>query len=351
MEPMNTPLLEVSNLSVDFKLPERRIAHAVRNVSFAIAPGERVALVGESGSGKSTVANAAMRIEDPGELSEESRVVYAGQVLTDMRESKLRLLRGSEISRIPQYSNNALNPVQTVGAQIIEAIRAHRKVSKDEAHDRAVSLLQDVQIPNAATKMSAYPHQFSGGMQQRVFIAMALAAEPKLLIADEPTTALDVSVQAEVLEMLDAQVTARNMALLLITHDLAIVAGRCDRVLVMYGGRLVDGFRLDAIKHLVEEGSVEEIFSGGAHPYSRDLLASLSRIDAEADNAFPSIPGSPPDPAESIIGCPYRLRGCAFATDACSEELPKLTVISDSRRAACHMADEVMEENGEQHAV
>ena len=339
MERLNKPLLEVSDLSVDFKLPERRIARAVRDVSFVIAPGERVALVGESGSGKSTVANAVMRIEDPGELTPESRVVYSGQVLTDMRESKLRLLRGSEIARIPQYSNNALNPVQTIGAQIVEAIRAHRKVSKADAHERAVSLLRDVQIPDAETKMSAYPHQFSGGMQQRVFIAIALAAEPKLLIADEPTTALDVSVQAEVLEMLDTQVTARDMALLLITHDLAIVAGRCDRVLVMYGGRLV------------EEGSVEEIFSGGAHPYSRDLLASLSRIDAEADNAFPSIPGTPPDPAESIAGCPYRLRGCAFAADICSEELPELSVLKESRRAACHMADEVMRENGEHHAV
>lgn len=333
----DTPLLVVSKLAVDFKLPRGRIAYAVRDVSFTINAGERVGLVGESGSGKTTVAKAVMRIEDPGVLSKESEILFEGKSLVGMRESKLRLIRGQSISRIPQYSSRGLNPVHTIGAQVVEAILAHQNVSKDEARDRALQLLRDVQIPNAERSMSAYPHEFSGGMVQRVFIAMALAAEPKLLIADEPTTALDPSVQAEVLELLDYHVAERNMALLLITHDLAIVAGRCDRVMVMYGGRLV------------EKADTEEIFFRGAHPYTRDLLRSVSRIDQNATNAFPSIPGTPPDPAETIAGCPYRLRGCAFATSQCETELPELTIVDEGHLSACHAAAQVYQMNGENH--
>lgn len=333
----DSPLLAVNNLSVDFKHPDRRIARAVVDVSFTIRAGERVALVGESGSGKSTVANAILRIEDPGEIHPESTILLNGVDMTAMRESDLRLVRGNTVSRIPQNSNSSLNPVHTIGAQIVEAIRAHKDVSKQEATEHALRLLRDVQIPDAETRMGAYPHQFSGGMAQRVFIAMALAASPDLLIADEPTTNLDVSVQAEVLELLDQQVQDRNMALLLITHDLAIVANLCDRVLVMYGGRIV------------EAGTTEEIFGAGAHPYTKDLLASVPRVDEDGDNLFPSISGNPPDPAEEITGCPYRLRGCAFATEQCATELPSLEMVGPGHTSACHESLAVQKMNGEIH--
>lgn len=305
-----TALLEVSGLRVTFPGPGDVSVYPVDGVSFTLARGETLALVGESGCGKSLTALALLRlVPPPGRIVPESRVVLEGTDLTTLPESALRAVRGGRIGMVFQDPMTSLNPVFKVGDQIAETIRAHRKVSSRAARQRALELLQEVGIPDPLRRLNAYPHQLSGGMRQRVLIAIALAAEPDVLIADEPTTALDVTVQAQILELLDQLRARRGLAVLLITHDLGVVAGRADRVNVMYAGRIV------------ESAPTEQLFAAPSHPYTKGLFDSVPRIDGPKTRLTP-IPGTVPQPAAWPTGCRFRPR-CPVAFAPCGEEPPQ----------------------------
>lgn len=305
-----TALLEVSGLRVTFPGPGDVPVYPVDGVSFTLARGETLALVGESGCGKSLTALALLRlVPPPGRIAPESRVVLEGTDLTTLPESALRAVRGGRIGMVFQDPMTSLNPVFQVGDQIAETIRAHRNVNSRAARQRALELLQEVGIPDPVRRLNAYPHQLSGGMRQRVLIAIALAAEPDVLIADEPTTALDVTVQAQILELLDQLRARRGLAVLLITHDLGVVAGRADRVNVMYAGRIV------------ESAPTEQLFAAPSHPYTRGLFESVPRIDGPKTRLTP-IPGTVPHPAAWPTGCRFRPR-CPVAFAPCGEEPPQ----------------------------
>ena len=283
---MGEYLLEVQDLKTYFKVRAGRV-RAVDGVSFAIKPGERLGIVGESGCGKSVTALSIMRLlpQPPGEIAGGS-VLFEEQELLDLSESEMRKIRGGKIGMIFQDPMTCLNPTMTVGNQIGEALRIHLKLSKDEARKRAVSLLEQVGIPAAAERINSYPHQFSGGMRQRVMISIALACNPKLLIADEPTTALDVTVQAQILELINGVCSDFGTAVILITHDLGVVAGMTDRVAVMYAGKVV------------ETAPTDELFANPRHPYTLGLLSSVPRLDEEraellkaAENVQPGVSG------------------------------------------------------------
>jgi len=335
-------LLRISNLSVTFALPDKTTAYAVQDVSFRIAPGERVALVGESGSGKSVTAHSIMRIEYPGVIAKGSSITLRDQEMTlpTLREKDLRPFRGGVAAMVFQDPTTAFQPVVKVGAQIVEAILAHRPMQKTTARREALALLRSVSIEDAEDAFEKYPFQFSGGQLQRALIAMALAGEPDLLIADEATTALDVSVQAEILDLINKIVRERDMALLFISHNLGVVAGLCDRVLVMYAG------------HIVEEGSVRDIFASPRHPYTQALLQAVSRIDKPKHRNFSTIPGHPPRVDEVIVGCPFRLRACPYAEAICETELPVLAPIGGAGQlAACHLVEKTGKHNTEETHV
>ncbi|MDX1673560.1 MAG: ABC transporter ATP-binding protein [Longimicrobiales bacterium] len=317
-------LLEVDGLRTWFHT-DAGVARAVDGVSLRVDRGEVVGVVGESGSGKSVTALSIMGlVPDPGRV-ETGRVVLAGRELTSLSQKELREVRGNDIAMIFQEPMTSLNPVYPVGYQIAESLRVHRGTKKDAAHARAVELLDRVGIPDPGRRSSEYPHQLSGGMRQRVMIAMALANEPALLIADEPTTALDVTIQAQILELLLRLRTELGMAVLLITHDLGVVAETCDRVVVMYGGQVV------------EEGPVEAVFDDPAHPYTRGLLAAVPRPDARGRD-LAVIPGTVPSPTEWPDGCRFRPR-CPWAWDRC-ERLPELLAARDGQRARCWLVEE-----------
>lgn len=301
---MEEYLLEVQDLKTYFKVKAGRV-HAVDGVSFGVKPGEKVGVVGESGCGKSVTALSIMRLvsQPPGEYA-GGGILFEGQDLLDVSEKDMRKIRGGKIGMIFQDPMTCLNPTMTVGKQIGEALRIHLKLDKDEAQKRAISLLEQVGIPAAAERVNSYPHQFSGGMRQRVMIAMALACNPKLLIADEPTTALDVTVQAQILELIDGVATDFGTAVILITHDLGVVAGMTDRVVVMYAGKVV------------ETASTEELFANPRHPYTLGLLSSVPRLDEERHSQLRTIEGSPPDLVKPPTGCPFMPR-CAFARAIC----------------------------------
>ena len=291
-----TPLLEVSKLNIFFPQASGETIVPVDDVSFSIAPGELVALVGESGCGKSLTGLALPQLLPRGaELGASTVIRFKGVDLTTLDESELRGYRGRRIAMVFQDPMTSLNPVMRVGAQLAEAIHAHQKVSKRDARERVMALLTEVGIADPASRIDAYPHQLSGGMRQRMLIAMALAAEPELLVADEPTTALDVTIQAQILELLDHLRATRKLAVLLITHDLGIVAGRADRVLVMYAGRIV------------ESAPTRALFAHPAHPYTRGLFASIPRLDATTTRLSP-IKGSVPKPADWPGGCRFHPR-------------------------------------------
>ena len=313
---MGQYLLEVQDLKTYFKVKAGRV-RAVNGVSFAVKPGEKVGVVGESGCGKSVTALSIMRLlpQPAGEYAGGS-IVFDDKDLLDLPEKEMRKVRGGKIGMIFQDPMTCLNPTMTVGKQIAEALRIHLKLDKDEALKRAVSLLEQVGIPAAAERINSYPHQFSGGMRQRVMIAIALACNPKLLIADEPTTALDVTVQAQILELINGVCTEFGTAVILITHDLGVVAGMTDRVIVMYAGKVV------------ETAPTDELFANPRHPYTLGLLASVPRLDEQRHSQLKTIEGSPPDLIKPPSGCPFMPR-CAFARTIC-RTMPALDPLAGS---------------------
>ena len=316
-----TPLLSVDDLRVRF-WTSRGLVHAVNGISFDVRAGETLGLVGESGCGKSVTALAAMGILPTAARIPTGSIKLEGRELVGLSERAWRRVRGKEIAMIFQDPMTSLNPVLTIGAQIREAIEEHLDLDRKGATRRAVELLEQVGIPSAADRLKSYPHQFSGGMRQRVMIAMALACEPKLLIADEPTTALDVTIQAQILDLLRELVAQRGTALVLITHDLGVVAGTCERVQVMYAGTLV------------ETGTADEVFATPRHPYTLGLLQSVPRLDIGRRQPLHPIPGAPRNMLNEPDSCPFAPR-CRYRVDRCSLELPELRRLETGQRAAC----------------
>jgi peptide/nickel transport system ATP-binding protein len=316
------PVIEVEDLEVKF-FTRRGVVHAVRHVSFCIERGEVLGLVGESGSGKSVTSQAVMGLTElPGRIT-GGDIRWKGESLLRGKAARERIqrIRGKEMSIVFQDPMTSLNPVFTVGTQLGEVIRRHLGFNRRQARDRATELLDLVGISNPAQRLRQYPHEFSGGMRQRVLIAMALACEPELLIADEPTTALDVTIQAQILELLADLQSRLGLSILLITHDLGVVAGLCDRVAVMYGGKVV------------EIASAADLYADAAHPYTGGLLRSTPRLDV-VEQRLVSIEGSPPDMVRPPPGCPYQAR-CERAVERCSTEMPALEPAGPGRVVAC----------------
>ncbi|MBL8696799.1 MAG: ABC transporter ATP-binding protein [Alphaproteobacteria bacterium] len=324
MDP-TAPLLDIRDLRTVFETERGRVT-AVDGVSFTLARGEMLGIVGESGSGKSVTSLSIMRLvaEPPGRVSGEIR--FEGEDLLAMGDAGIRSLRGNVLAMIYQEPMTALNPVYPVGLQIAEAVALHRGVTRAEAMARAAEMLRLVGIPGPEQRLHDYPHQLSGGMRQRVMIAMALACNPRLLIADEPTTALDVTIQAQILELMKRLRRELGMAVMLITHDLGVVAEMCERVIVMYAGRIV------------EEGDVLSIFTNPLHPYTEGLLASMPRLDAPRGRLH-SIEGTVPDPLDLPPGCRFAPR-CPHVQPRCRAGIPALETIAPGRRAACFLAAE-----------
>jgi peptide/nickel transport system ATP-binding protein/oligopeptide transport system ATP-binding protein len=304
------PLLSVEDLRVGF-VTEAGLVQAVAGVSFDLQPGEVLAIVGESGSGKSVTAQTLMGLTRSDNSRIEGSVKLGGEELIDASDSALRRIRGERVAMVFQDPMTSFNPVYRLGAQIVEAIRSHRDgITDSEARARAIELFESVGIPNAERRVDDYPHEFSGGMRQRAMIAMALALEPEVLIADEPTTALDVTIQAQILRLLEDLNRERGLATILITHDLGVVAEVADRVLVMYAGRIV------------EEGALEEIFYDPQHPYTWGLMGSLTRLDRPRPHRLPQISGAPPSLLDLPQGCAFRPR-CPHEFGRCTE-VPEL---------------------------
>jgi oligopeptide/dipeptide ABC transporter ATP-binding protein len=315
------PLLSIRDLKVYFRGADW-LARAVNGVSLKVRTGQTVCLVGESGSGKTVTALSILGLVPipPGEIAGGS-IVCKGRELLGLSEEALREIRGNQISMVFQEPLTSLNPVFTVGAQVREAIDIHRRVDSDQARARCISLLEDVGIPDAAQRIHDYPHQLSGGQRQRVMIAMALACDPDMIIADEPTTALDVTVQAQILALLHHIKVTRGMSLFYITHDLGVVAGIADWVYVMYCGLIV------------EQGEVTRILEGSRHPYTRGLLASLPTLAKRGSRLY-TIPGSVPDPTRRPPGCPFHPR-CPEAIESCREVFPPMCDYGDGHLARC----------------
>ena len=323
---MAEPLLRVHELRTYF-YTEGGIAKAVDGVSFEIGAGETVGLVGESGSGKSVTALSLLRlIRPPGRIEPGSEILFDGKNLVTLDERAMRAVRGARISMVFQEPMTALNPVFTVGDQIAEVVRVHKGGSRREAWDRAVKMLETVGIPSPAQRAHEYPHQLSGGMRQRIVIAMALVMNPSLVIADEPTTALDVTIQAQILELLGALQRQFGTSVLLITHDLGVVAETVSRVLVMYGAEIV------------EEASVGELFAHAHHPYTEGLLNAMPRVGHERER-LETIPGTVPPPTAWPNGCRFHDR-CPYAWDRCAAEHPPLYQIGAGHVSRCHLAEE-----------
>ncbi|MEA2641265.1 MAG: oligopeptide transport system ATP-binding protein [Chloroflexota bacterium] len=315
------PLLDVRNLRTQFPTGDG-IVHAVNGVSFTVMPGEAVGLVGESGCGKSISALSIMGlVPRPGEVV-DGQVLFEGRDLRKLNEDQMRRIRGNEIAVVFQDPMTSLNPVLTVRTQVTEPLMLHKGMDQSTADKRAVELLELVEIPAARTRLREYPHQFSGGMRQRVMIAMALACEPKLLIADEPTTALDVTIQAQILELMTKLRKEVGMALIMITHDLGVVAGLCDRINVMYAG------------YIVEHAPTEELFANPRHPYTLGLLRSIPRMDVESKTKLIPIEGFPPDLIRIGHECPFQAR-CVYAVDKSFEENPTLQPVGNDHLVAC----------------
>jgi oligopeptide transport system ATP-binding protein len=318
---LREPLLSVEALRVEF-WTSRGTVYAVNGVSFEVTAGQTIGIVGESGSGKSVTALALLGILSRAGRVTGGRAHFGGRDLLSLSDHELRKIRGREIAMIFQDPMTSLNPVLTVGRQIREALETHFGMEKNEANGRAAELLDQVGIPGARQRLGDYPHQFSGGMRQRAMIAMALACEPKLLIADEPTTALDVTIQAQILDLLREIVAEQDTALVLITHDLGVVAGMCERVHVMYAGTFV------------ETGSAEQIFDRPRHPYTYGLLQSIPRLDATRKHRLQPIKGAPRNMLSAPTNCPFAPR-CPNVLQVCVEQLPPLDPLEPGHRAAC----------------
>ncbi|SDC54439.1 oligopeptide transport system ATP-binding protein [Geodermatophilus telluris] len=331
-----TPLLEVDDLRVEFRT-RSGVVNAVNGVSYSLGAGETLAILGESGSGKSVSAQAIMGIlETPPAVISGGGIWFQGRNVLEMSAEDQRKIRGPGISMIFQDALSSLNPVYSVGFQIGEMFRAHRGMSKKAARAKAVELMDRVRIPAAARRVDDYPHQFSGGMRQRVMIAMAIALDPRILIADEPTTALDVTVQAQVMDLLKDLQQETGMGLILITHDLGVVNEVADNVAVMYAGEIV------------ERGTVDDVFSRPSHPYTDGLMSSVPQVEAKGGRLRP-IAGQPPNLAAIPSGCPFhprcsrrRLGAEAAPGRDCATDVPPLRLVVPGREAACHYSEEVL---------
>jgi peptide/nickel transport system ATP-binding protein len=321
---MAEPLLEVRNLKVHFPT-EDGLVKAVDGVSFSVQPGETLGVVGESGSGKSVTFLTVMGLISSSGAIIEGEVLFRGQDLLKLPKEEMRTIRGAKISMIFQDPMTSLHPFYKVGYQIGEAIQTHQKVSKREAHDQAVEMLKRVGIPRPEERANQYPHEFSGGMRQRAMIAMALVNDPKLLIADEPTTALDVTVQAQILDLIDRLREEFNAAVVIITHDLGVVAEHADNIQVMYAGRAV------------EFGDRRDIYYDAHHPYTWGLLRSIARLDASSQERLVPIKGLPPSLIFVPPGCPFNPR-CPYAFDRCRTEVPALLPSDGHHASACHLS-------------
>lgn len=315
-------LLEVNDLQVSFDTYAGEV-HAVRGVSFDVEEGEALAIVGESGCGKSVTSQSLMRlVQTPPGRYKNGEVLFEGKNLLKLKEKEMQQIRGAKISMIFQDPMTSLNPTMTVGKQITEGLAKHQKLSKAEARGRAVEMLKLVGIPNAEERIDQFPHQFSGGMRQRVMIAIALVCEPKILIADEPTTALDVTIQAQIIDLMKELQQKIGTSIILITHDLGVVADLAQRLVVMYAGQIV------------EMGTTNEIFYDPKHPYTWGLLTSVPRLDSDRNNELIAIPGTPPDLIAPPKGCPFAAR-CPHAMKVCQEEMPAYTEVSPGHKVAC----------------
>ena len=325
-------MLEGNNLKTHFKTQDG-VVKAVDGVSFSLEPGETLGIVGESGSGKSVTALSIMQLNPrPPVEYPEGEILFEGQDLLEVSEKRMQAIRGNDIAMIFQDPMTSLNPVYTVGNQIREAIRIHQDLSKSEAQEKTVQVLRDVGIANPEQRAKEYPHQFSGGMRQRVMIAMALSCNPKLLIADEPTTALDVTIQAQILDLMRTLQHERDTGVILITHSMGVVAGMADRIQVMYAG------------HIVETASTEEIFANPRHPYTVGLLKSIPRLDAQRKEKLEPIRGLPPDLIDLPDMCPFVPR-CNYAREKCEQKNPPLLEVKPGHWSACWFWEEVSKES------
>jgi oligopeptide transport system ATP-binding protein len=315
-------LLQVENLNVSFNTYGGEVK-AVRGVSFSVKKGEAVAIVGESGCGKSVTAKSIMKLltAPPAEYK-QGKILFHGQDLLTLPENEMKKIRGNKISMIFQDPMSSLNPTSRIGDQLIEGLVKHNRMSRAIALQHAVKLLERVGIPHAKSRLKHYPHEFSGGMRQRVMIAMALACDPELIIADEPTTALDVTIQAQILTLMKKLQKETNTSIILITHDLGVVAEVCDKVIVMYAGEVV------------ESGSVEEIFRNPTHPYTKGLMKSVPRLDMDRSSRLYSIVGSPPDLLDPPKGCSFYPR-CEYAMKVCKDYHPELELVSGTQQSSC----------------
>ncbi len=327
---MSTPLLEIRDLKVSFRTDDG-LVRAVDGVSATLREGETLGVVGESGSGKSVTMMTVMRLITDPNAHFEGEVLYKGANLMGMPQDQIRSIRGAGISMIFQDPMTSLNPVYKVGWQIAEQIREHEKISKQAARDRAIGLLTAVGIPNAAERVDAYPHQFSGGMRQRVMIAMAISCNPDVLIADEPTTALDVTIQAQILSLIKKLKTDFGTAVVLITHDMGVVADMADRIAVMYAGKIV------------EQGTRHQVFYDPQHPYTWGLLGSIARLDRPRPRRLATIPGLPPSLMRLPAGCAFADR-CAHKFAKCDELPELLDRTGDGHLDACHLSRQQKQE-------
>jgi len=323
---MNDKILEVKDLRTSFFTHVGEVK-AIRGVSFSLNKGEAIGIVGESGSGKSVTSMSIMKLlQYPGQIV-GGEITFKGQDIVNMSDKMMQTIRGNEIAMIFQDPMTSLNPVYTIGNQIIEAITRHQRLSKKEAKEKAIEMLKLVGIPSPEKRVKNYPHEFSGGMRQRAMIAMALSCEPSLLIADEPTTALDVTIQAQILELMKDLKDKINTSIILITHDLGVVADVCSRIIVMYGGMIM------------EEGTIKDIFYHPKHPYTMGLLKSIPRLDLGEKRRLVPIVGTPPDLLKPPKGCPFAAR-CPYAMKVCLEQMPEYTHVDEKHRAMCWLLHE-----------
>ena len=325
-------ILEIKDLCVEFRTMAGTV-HAVDHLNYTLHRGEKLGIVGESGSGKSVSSLAMMQLipNPPGKIT-GGQILYRGQDLTKLSEREMRGIRGNEISMIFQEPMTSLNPILRCGKQIAESLRLHRGMKKKEAMDEAIRMMQAVGIANPAVRAYEYPHQMSGGMRQRVMIAMALACQPQILIADEPTTALDVTIQAQILDLIRHLNETMKTSVVFITHDLGVVSELCDTVIVMYTG------------HIVEQSPVREIFDNPLHPYTQGLLSAIPKITRER-NPLSTIEGMVPNPTDKITGCSFWPR-CPYATERCKQEEPPVFSAGENRKVRCWRYDNLNETTG-----
>lgn len=325
-------LLEVNNLNINFNT-YAGVVKAVRNINFELEKGEMLAIVGESGSGKSVTAKALMSLlpEKIADIDEKSEILFEGKNILNLSNRELRKIRGKEISMVFQDPMTSLNPTMKLGKQISEVLKLHRNMNSREAKEEAIRLFKAVHMTNPEQRIDQYPFELSGGMRQRVIIAMAIACNPKIIIADEPTTALDVTIQAQIMELIHELKEESETAVILITHDLGVVREFADRINVMYAGKMIEG------------GTVEEVFKNSKHPYTWALLKSMPTLDSDIKSELYALGGTPPDLLEPPIGCPFCAR-CEYAMEICKEEMPERTDLTSTHFTHCWLTHEFAEE-------